>query len=61
MDDTLDSWLDKEITDAENVVGMYRSYRNIETEDGIRAVARLYALRDVRKKIEALWGIPPRS
>jgi hypothetical protein len=55
-DETLDGWLKKEITDMENVVQMYRSYRQSELHpDALRAIARLNALQDVKNKMQELW------
>ena len=56
-DETIEQWLDQEIQYAENALGMQRSYRQpYEVEQ-----ARWTALRDVRRKMEELWGLPPRS
>jgi hypothetical protein len=56
-DETLESWLAKEIKDAENLYGMYHSYREGESIGGTIAVTRLRALKDVSEKITELWGL----
>jgi hypothetical protein len=55
-DETLEGWLAKEIKDAENVYGMYHSYRQGESIGGTMALTRLRALKDVNEKIIELWG-----
>jgi isopentenyldiphosphate isomerase len=56
-DETIEAWLDQEIQYAENAMGMQRSYRQpYEVEH-----ARWTALKDVRHKMEELWGISPRA
>ena len=57
-DETLENWLAKEIKDAENVYGMYHSYRQGESIGGTIALTRLRALKDVNEKIAELWGVP---
>jgi hypothetical protein len=62
MDETFETWLASEIRDAENMVGMYRSYLR-STPLGAAAAfseahARLQTLEVVRKKLEELWGLP---
>lgn len=51
-DETFECWLAGEIRSAENEDGMNRSYHR----DRSVTLARLSALRDVRDKIEELWG-----
>jgi hypothetical protein len=57
-DETLETWLAKEITDAENTYGMYHSYRQGESIGGTIALTRLRALMEVNEKIAELWGTP---
>lgn len=56
-DETLEMWLHEQINDAENTVGMYRSYHRGEDPDAIAARARLQTLKDVQDKIQELWGV----
>lgn len=56
-DETLESWLAKEIKDAETVYDMYRSYRQSESRDAMVTLSRLHALEEVRSKIGELWGV----
>lgn len=55
--ETLEGWLAKEITDAENLYGMYHSYREGESIGGTIAITRLRTLKDVSEKITELWGV----
>lgn len=55
-DETLEGWLEREMKDAENTWGMYRSYRQEENVGGVIALTRLRALKDVSDKIAELWG-----
>lgn len=59
MSETLEGWLLKEIKDAENVVEIYRSYRQGENPDAMAARARLHALEDVSRKVQELWHVAP--
>lgn len=58
MSETLEGWLLQEIKDAENVVGMYRSYRKDSSPDALSALARLHTLEDVSRKVQELWHLP---
>jgi hypothetical protein len=55
-DETIETWLAREIKDAENLYGMYHSYREGESIGGTIALTRLRALKEMDEKIAELWG-----
>lgn len=53
--ETIDDWLDEQIEQAENEVGMLHSYHQENTNQGGEAIGRLDAFKETREKLRELW------